>query len=208
MMKLLAAPDPVPAVHAMQAVGVLAELLPEAQGTAYLARLVAIENDHAEADPIRRFTSLTLDSYYGTSDFTALSVLVNRWRFSGDDGARLAALAAPELALSPGLDRRDQRHLIYRHGAEHFRDAVLLAWAEEGGNDAAWLEMLETTTQWEPPQFPLVGKDVLERGIPEGPEVGRLLKAAEDWWIERDFAPDRAALLERLDALVAESRGA
>ena len=48
--------------------------------------------------------------------------------------------------------------------------------------------------------------DVLALGVPEAPELGRLLTAVQDRWIEHDFEPDRAALLDRLDALVAESR--
>ena len=43
MLKLLAAPDPDAGVRAMQDAGVLAQLLPEAQGTAHFARLVEIE---------------------------------------------------------------------------------------------------------------------------------------------------------------------
>ena len=66
--------------------------------------------------------------------------------------------------------------------------------------------MLKTAAEWVPPEFPLTGTDVLTRGVEEGPEVGRLLRAVEEWWIERDFKPYRAALLERLDALIAERR--
>ena len=190
MMKLLAAPDPVPAVQAMRTVDVLVEVLPEAQGTEYLARLVAVENSHARPDPIRRLTSLMVDTHYGTAvDFAALSVLVNRWRLSADDGARLATLSAPDFALAPDLDRRAQRHLIYRLGDERFHDAVLLAWADEGGNEAAWCAMLVRAERWEAPTFPVTGEDVLARGVEAGPEVGRLLKSVEDWWIERDLRP-------------------
>ena len=70
----------------------------------------------------------------------------------------------------------------------------------------AWRAMLETADVWEAPTFPVSGADVLARGIPEGPEVGELLRAVEEWWIERDFAPDRAALLQKLDALVGARR--
>ena len=66
--------------------------------------------------------------------------------------------------------------------------------------------MLKTVAEWVPPEFPLTGADVIERGAPEGPEVGRLLAAIEEWWIKHDFQPDRAAALEKLDALIAESR--
>ena len=54
------------------------------------------------------------------------------------------------------------------------------------------------------PALPVRGADVVARGVKEGPEVGELLRKVENWWIASDFAPNRAALLDRLDALVAE----
>ena len=204
MMKLLAAPAPVPVIDRMREIGVLYHLLPGAQKTALLTWLVENVRSDAEPDPIRRLAALV-----ATAENLVGKAVANRWRLSADDSARLATLAAPEFALSPTLDRQAQRRLIYQHGTERFRDLVFLAWAAEpkSENEAIWQAMLETTEIWESPQFPLAGTDVLARDIEEGPEVGRLLFAVEEWWIERDFAPDRAALLERLDALVAESRG-
>ena len=208
MLKLLAAHDPVPAIETMREIGALSELLPEAQGSECLARLVAIENDHADADPVRRLASLMVDTRYGASDFAALSALVNRWRLSGDDGARLAALTDLPAASSVDLDARDLRALLYRLGSDSVRDLILMTWAaqDEAGSETTRRAMLETARAWQAPAFPLSGADVLAQGVDAGPEVGQLLKAVEDWWIERDFAPDRAALLDRLDALVAESR--
>ena len=208
MLKLLAAHDPMPAVQSMKDAGVLDELLPEAQDIECLARLVAIENDHAEADPVRRLASLMVDTDYGASDFAALSALVNRWRLSGDDGARLAALTDLPAALSVDLDTRDLRALLYRLGSDRVRDLMLMTWAaqDEAGSETTRRAMMETARAWQAPTFPLTGADVLAQGVDAGPKVGQLLKAVEGWWIERDFAPDRAALLDRLDALVAESR--
>ena len=232
MLKLLAVPNPVPTVHAMQDTGVLAKLLPEALDTERLSNLVAIEQSVARPDPIRRLASLI-----ASADVTAAIVVAERWRLSAADGARLAALIADKddpkafavdaspatfrfdispvevthraAPIAPALDRRAQRRLVYELGRERFREKVLYAWSAEDGDEyeEVWRAMLETAEQWEVPTFPVTGADVLARGIPEGPEVGDLLAAVEGWWTERDFAPDRAALLERLDAFVAESRG-
>ena len=201
MLKLLAAPAPLPPLSAMQAAGVLSQLFGEAQGTNHLARLVAIEGSVAEPDPIRRLGALIADA-------EAAHDVAARWRLAGADAARLTALTTLEFALVPDLDGHAQRRLIYRLGPERFRDLVLLAWATEtkDENEAAWRTMLETAETWEAPPFPVTGADVLARGIPEGPEVGDLLREVEDWWIASDFAPDRAALFERLDTLVAERR--
>ena len=198
MLKLLASPDSLPSIETMRETGVLAHLLPEAPRTDRFARLIAIESSVGEADPIRRLGALLADA-------AAAHDVAARWRLDGADGARLADLCAPPAPLSPDLDRRTQRRRLYRLGSALFRDLVLLAWAKEaeGENATAWRAMLETAATWEEPALPVTGADVLARGVEAGPAVGRLLFAVEAWWKDRDFAPDRAALLGRLDALVA-----
>ncbi len=200
VLKLLAAPDPVPSVREMGNTSVLHVLLPQAKGTERLANLIAIEQTAVEpADPIRRLAALISG---GDAADAARSIAI-RWQLASADAARLAALVH-DLNLDPA----GQRRLLYRLGAEGFRDRVFLAWADErrSEDEAAWGAMLETAEEWQTPTFPVTGADVLARSVPEGPEVGQLLRAVEDWWIEQDFAPDRTALLEKLDALVAERR--
>ena len=198
MFKLLAAPAPVPAVDAMRGAGVLAHLLPEAQGTGRLANLVAIENIHDDIDPLRRLAVLL-------AGIESAKAVASRWRLGGADGVRLAALAKMPEALRTGLDPRAQRRLIYRLGPAWAQDMVLLTWVlqDEAEDETIWQEMRETAKEWKAPTFPIDGADVQALDIEEGPEVGRLLREVEDWWIDRDFAPDRAAALEKLAALAA-----
>ena len=206
MLKLLSADDPMPALRTMQDAGMLAVLLPEARNTEHLANLIAIESTAIEpADPIRRLAILIAGA-----DGVVAQAVADRWRLSTDDGIRLAALCDLPTALDVDLDHRDQRCLLYRLGRKRYQDVQLLVWAlqDEIESETAYRELQKIAVEWVPPEFPITGADVLARGVEEGPEVGRLLTAVEDWWVERDFAPDRAALLERLDALVAERRRA
>ena len=209
MLKLLAADDPVPAITAMHETGVLDELLPVVRLLEVLPRLVGLERLHAPLDPIRRLAALIADSGVAKTA-TAIRDIADQWRLSAIDGERLVELVRPPVSPSPRLDRRIQHRLLYQLGRERYRDLLLLAWAKQktGEKGASLQAMLETANSWEEPTFPVTGADVLARGVPEGPEVGELLRAVEDWWIECDFAPDRAALLEKLDALVAERRRA
>ena len=206
-MKLLSAPDPTSSVQAMWDTGVLARLLPETRRVEPLARLVSIENQVAEPDPIRRLAALNID----THDDNSASSVDNRlvagiWLRTGVDAGRLFSIASQATSLPANLDSRGHRILVYRLGPARFRDVVLLAWARDAENEIAWQTMLKMADEWEPPTLPVRGVDVLARNVEAGPKVGRLLEAVEDWWIERDFVPDRAALLEILDALVAERR--
>lgn len=52
------------------------------------------------------------------------------------------------------------------------------------------------------PLLPLTGQDILERNIPEGKQVGSLLKQVEAWWLSRDLEPDRTACLQYLSTLL------
>jgi poly(A) polymerase len=61
--------------------------------------------------------------------------------------------------------------------------------------------LLVFADDWEVPHLPVRGEDLVKRGIAPGPEIGQLLTALEDWWVANDFAPDREALLDRLDTL-------
>ncbi len=199
MMKLLAAPDPVLAIETMREAGVLSVLLPEAQETMRLSRLIQVDKTVGGPDSIRRLAALTA----GSDDVSAVA---ERWHLAGADSTRLSTLVELLEFLSTGIDDCALRRLIYRLGETQPGDVALFGFAERSENDDAWPRMLETLEAWKPPTLSVSGADVLARGVEEGPEVGELLRAVEDWWIENDFAPDRAALLEKLDALIAGRR--
>jgi poly(A) polymerase len=58
--------------------------------------------------------------------------------------------------------------------------------------------LLEMADHWQRPRFPLTGRDVMQAGVPEGPDVGRVLAQLEDWWMAGDFTADEGALRDRL----------
>lgn len=199
MKKLLSAPDPLPALAGMRDCGALAQILPEDGAFDRLRALVAREAAASlPADPIRRLAALVRGRATGE--------IAARWRLSNADAERLAALAAPVDTLDAGVDARAMRRVLYRRGALLGRDLALLAWAENNAPDERpWRAMLDEAARWEPRELPIKGADVMALGVPKGPEVGRLLSAVEDWWLGRDFAPDRAACLVELKRLAAIS---
>ena len=93
------------------------------------------------------------------------------------------------------MNERGWRRGLYRLGADLFRDLALIGWA---GGDDAWAGPWRAAEQWQPVALPLTGEDAFALGVSKGPMVGRVLGRVEDWWIEEDFRPDRAACLQRL----------
>ena len=88
-----------------------------------------------------------------------------------------------------------------------FATACLLSWAAAPRGAAAiqWRMLLSIADGWVPPRFPLTGREAMAIGLAEGPAMGQALAAVEAWWLEQDFLPDTAALLEKLKS-VAGSR--
>jgi poly(A) polymerase len=193
MLKLLAAPDPLPTLRMMAEDGVLAALLPEARRLDRLAALVPLE---PAPDALRRLGAL-LESDVGAA------AVAERLRLSNEQRERLAAMAAPSLAVDLAGDERAQRRALHRLGADLYRDLVLLRAGQQG--DATQVRrLLALAAGWRPREFPLKGRDVTALGVAEGPEVGRLLAAVEAWWEEGDFRADRKAALAELKRRMAK----
>ena len=49
--------------------------------------------------------------------------------------------------------------------------------------------------QWQAPQFPISGADLLSHGVDNGPALGQMLKGAETLWVQSDFTLTKPALL-------------
>ncbi len=195
LVKLLETPDPVAALRMMQEDGVLSVVLPEARRLDRLQRMIEIE---PEIDPLRRLAALI------EVDGVAAMALAERLRFSNAWRDRLHGLAQP-WPLDPQGDARAQRLVLYRLGAERYRDIVLLL-ATDGAMSAARLgELLDLARDWTPPSFPLAGRDVVALGILPGERVGRLVDAVRNWWEAGDFTADRGTCLAYLQALVGSS---
>lgn len=183
--RLLRAADPVPVVRLMLDNGILEHLLPEAASIGRLAFAVGAAPGHD--DPVFRLAAL-LD----TDRAGALRV-AERLRLSNADSDRLALLTAPPVQVSS----LGPRQLLYRFGPGTTRDLVLLHDPERRALAA------QAAAQWEDPRFPLQGRDLLELGVPRGPQVGRLLKDIGRWWEDRDYRPTREDCLRELHARLA-----
>ena len=193
LLKLLAAPDPRPALRLMQKTGVLGEVMP---GPLEHARFEAlIEN--GEGDAVLRLSALLPD------DPEAVAGLAERLRLSNAQRDRLVTAAGGEPAVTLDMTPKAARAAIYRIGADAFDDRVRRAWAASPDHSEAARALVAIAGSWERPRFPLGGAEAMAAGL-KGPEVGRALKAVEDWWIAEDFPAGGA--LEKLHAIAGQGR--
>lgn len=178
LLALLALPDPAPTVRLMAEAGVLAVVLPEAreQQLDALAQLTGWEGlQKIEGDPLRRLAAL-LPPVPSIAEAVAA-----RLRLSKQQRTRLVCAAArsQQDSVSP-------RALAYREGLACARDRLLLAGAD-----------LAPLADWDVPQFPLKGGQIVARGVAAGPEVARVMQAVEARWVEEGFPG-----AERIEELV------
>jgi len=180
LMALLALPDPAPTVARMAALGVLREILPEADAAA-LAPLIAAEAAQGLApEALRRFAALL------PADPATAELVGARLRLSLAQRKHLALVAARTTLEG------DARALAYRVGRAAAIDRLLLT-----GASCAALE------GWDIPQFPLKGGAVVARGVRAGPDVARILRAVEARWVAESF-PDMARVMAILNAEIGD----
>jgi poly(A) polymerase len=228
LFKLLVAPGALGVIGDPECADFVERVLPELPdltatfGFSYIAE---VEQKIGQADPLRRLVALIdFDQIMFQTSFdvrSAAESLVTRLRLSGDQRARLErmiarprGLAPDGVSLSPGHTRgRSKQAILYELGPDAWRDAVVLNWALHLNTvmetsidgvrlpavaDSQWLALLAFPDHWAVPEFPLRGRDVLELGIHQGPEISRILKDLEAWWIAGGFDADRDTCLTEL----------
>lgn len=189
VLKLLESDRAAPAWQAMAGCGVLAQVLPVAIGSARLTRLIALEERFSsKTDVMRRLAALIGD------DLEHVREALTRLRLSSEQTARLK-LYAREGASGPFEDAAALRRVVFSSGNDAVRSFLLLWTAAGRLSEEALPAFYQEATAFRAPRLPLTGVDVMKAGVPAGPEVGRVLAAVQNWWMERDFAPTRAECL-------------
>jgi poly(A) polymerase len=193
LIKLMVAPRAVPALAVMAESGLIGPVL---GGVAYLASFANMAKVEAACgltpDATRRLGAL------GAWVSEDAERLWQRLRLSNAEHDRLAAMTAAWWRVSPQMGEAGARELVYRIGAEHFADRVLLAWshAAASAHDAAWRDLATLPQRWSAPKFPLRAAHFIARGVEKGPSLGAALARAEEAWIAAGFPMERAALNE------------
>ena len=199
LLRLLEAANPAPVLRVMAATGILPELLPGALSLPRLERLTDID----AANQLPRDAILRLAALLPEGDIEAVHAAADALKLSNADRARLEQALSGE-KIPAQLAAREARALLYRIGTARFKDKVLLQWAAAAKGAAAlqWRMLLEMAGNWQRPRFPLTGRDVMLAGVPEGPDVGRVLARVEDWWVGGDFAADEGACRDQIQSVI------
>jgi poly(A) polymerase/tRNA nucleotidyltransferase (CCA-adding enzyme) len=160
--RILAADDPRAAVGLMRDTGVLNLVMGEAD----VVSLDALIEKGAPVDALLRVAALL------RGDIVAYT---ERWKLSGAEATRLQALVMSN-RLPAEVSDADLRRALADESAE-----ILIGRSWLDGNDlAAVRARLAGIAR---PVFPLQGRDVTALGVPEGPQVGEVLRDVHAWWM-------------------------
>ncbi len=208
MKKLLAARDPGRALLWMRQSGVLTEILPETEkwGIDAIPGLVGAESAlQWQPDPLLRLASMV------PPDPERLEAMAVRLRLSKAEAAYFQQWAKSPVVAETIADTAFDR-LLYWNGQAGIVPRLKLMLASlrvKAENDVTLLpqmgklqRLLTRALDWKKPVFPLTGADVLQTGVPAGPQVGEMLAALEKQWVDGNFHADRATLVARLGSMV------
>lgn len=186
----------------MLGTGVVAQILPKAVDIERLAALDRLEWLVGEAHPMAHLAALL------PPGLTAASDTAERLRLSNSNRERLMAMCAPTVDVHPDLTITSRRHALQKLGPDLYRDLLLLSAATRRTPAVELLEALADAATWIVIPFPLKGRDVLDLGVPPGPDVGLLLAGVEGWWAARDYRPTREDCLTELTRRINDRRQA
>ena len=175
MLKIMALPDSDKAAKALQHAELLRPVL-GVEPIAFAPLSAMLELSH---DPLLRLMALLPSA-------DAAQVLATTLRLSKKQTMRLIK------AMQMPLDLTALAKVLYFDGAQAVADRALLARAM-GETDPRLDEALALAAAYQRPKFPLTGAMMQKAGMADGPEMGQLAFALEQWWVAEGF-PDIAAV--------------
>ncbi len=196
-LRILAAENPADIVETMISCNCTMDLVGPDYTAARLVRLADLQSLYNAPDIWSRLLVLT-----GQGD-DRMQVLRNRLILAKRDYDRIQDIkkAANEL-LAPS--QAVVKKAVYLYGNDIALHALLFT---ASAGTAVPDNVIAIARTWQAPVFPLSGTDLKQTGIPEGPELGRILKETECWWIAQDYLPNKTACLKQAGVVASGQKG-
>ena len=195
LLKLLVAERAVDAVETMHLHGLLVDILRIAPRISVFHRMTQITRPESNDGSVLRLAALCIGV-----DEDAMRVAANL-RLSRSETAVLQHVAET-VATSPWWQLpspAEARAWLFRDGKQRYRNAINThrALMSNSDEDPKWEKLLSLPEKWNPPTFPVKGRDLLALGMQPGQSMGQVLRQLEAYWIAGDFADSREVLLAK-----------
>jgi len=96
-------------------------------------------------------------------------------------------------AINPVLNLHDLssdhavKVAIYKHGRVATAQSLMIELATDRVMNGYAPSAINIIQNWDIPNFPLTGQDLMQQGFPQGPKLGEELSRREDAWIDGGF---------------------
>jgi len=193
MLKLLVADAASEVVGLMQRHSVWEHIVPAIVKTETLAQLPqTIRKTQHTPDALIALALLLRSVSGGTA--ALINTIITRWKLSKAQGRRLELLCHDKWQAAEDKEWKKQ---IRAWGKELFIDRAVIAVCE-GAEEAAALAAVKLAREWNIPEFPVTGDDLIALGVKPGKELGAKLKTLETAWEEGGYVATAKELLARL----------
>ncbi len=203
LLKLLLAQHATPTLATMSETGILVDVLAGVPWLASFSNIAKAEADYdLEPDAARRLAALAVRV---REDGERLR---ERLRLTNDETRRLRTMAEQWRQIAPAMGPVARRAVLYRVGADNYRDRVLLALsrADDKTDEAGWSELYALPDEWAVPKCPFTAQHFIDKGVKKGPALGSILARAETSWIESGFPEEWDILYEIRDWAIREEK--
>ena len=184
--------------------GITAHFLPKNVSTKYLVRIYELANEHPSLNAIVDQPIVLLGCLLKDKKIN-IEKIATKLKLSNKELGELSKLLSPDTSMNSKMSKIELNGRVYRNGRTQFLSKLVLSWAMEKEknngsklNDHTWLKLFEKAASVKEKVFPVKGRDLIEIGIPEGPQVSDILKSLEDWWVKNGCKADKIACLKRL----------
>jgi poly(A) polymerase len=198
--KLLSARDPSHVLDVMNSGGLVEILLGHKVSLTVLRGIIVQDlGASLDSDPLLRVAAL---EYGGPDAAERIKAMAGKLKMSNAERKRLYGAtdgAATEEVREAFTDLAAAERAIMALGAQAFEDqARLEAAGETAPPPRDWRILADFARNWDQPDFPINGGDLILRGYEPGPMLGDALDDLKAFWISERFKPTREELLARL----------
>ncbi|MFN3700259.1 MAG: CCA tRNA nucleotidyltransferase [Alphaproteobacteria bacterium] len=109
-----------------------------------------------------------------------------------------AATYQQALSMDDMAEPRTVRRVLYRCGRMAAAQVLMISLAQDRVMNGYVPKALEIIQNWDIPDCPVSGEDMIKAGIPSGPQIGDILERLEQHWIESDFTLSKDRLMSML----------
>ena len=160
------------AIPVLATIGILREILPDAKSYDRFLKYVKLEKKFKRTDVLGRLSCLL------PRDESIILKTAKYLKLSNSDRDHLVKYA--DDYPTHDLETKSLRKVIYKFG----KGVVIHNLIKRGDLDAKTLAYIN---DYEIPEMPYRGQDLIDQGWPAGREVGAELKRLEQDWIDNDF---------------------